>query len=209
MAASGHFATAPPGGLPQGARRSHALETVHSHLSSQPSLFILDLGGINQPNLDFVTGLGHRLYADDLVLNFDGFFTAKEITERQFPPDRIQAFLDSAFDIPDQSVDGALVWDALQFLPLPVSEAVIERLHRVLAPDSLMLAYFLPDTGGMKAVRQGWRILESKLLQMLPRGATRPVQVHTARSIEKLFHRFQSVKFFMTRDSIQEVVVRR
>lgn len=209
MAASGNFATALPGALPRGARRSPAFERIATHFSSQSSMHVLDLGGINQPNLDFITGLGHRLYADDILHSFAAFFSAEELAERHFPHDRIAAFLDSAIDLPDQSVGGALVWDTLQFLPPAVSEALLERLFRVLAPESLVLAYFLPEAGDLSAVRQAWRILDGKLLQMLPRGPARPIQVHNARSIEKLFHRFHSVKFFMTRDSIQEVAVRR
>jgi hypothetical protein len=37
----------------------------------------------------------------------------------------------------------------------------------------------------------------------------RPVQRFNNRGVEKLFQRFQSVKFFLARDNLREVVVRR
>ena len=36
-----------------------------------------------------------------------------------------------------------------------------------------------------------------------------PVQYFNNRGIEKLFERFEAVKFFLTRDALREVVVKR
>ena len=208
-AASGHVPAGFSPELPEGGRRSHALENLTSYLAARPSMHILDMGGINQANLDFLTGLGHRLYAEDLVRSFDGFFTAAEVAERHYPADRIDAFIRSTLDFPDHSTDGALLWDALQFLPASVSQAFLQHLRRILAPDSIVLAFFHPESGGQAAVPHSCRILDAKHLQMRPRGLARPIQPFNARSIEKFFHGFRAVKFFMTRESLQEVVVRR
>ena len=42
-----------------------------------------------------------------------------------------------------------------------------------------------------------------------PRGRRRPAQFFNNRSLEKLFQDFDSVKFFLTRDHLREVIVRR
>jgi hypothetical protein len=44
---------------------------------------------------------------------------------------------------------------------------------------------------------------------MVSRAQRRPAQVFNNRSLEKLFQDFQSVKFFLTRDRLREVIVRR
>lgn len=211
--------TSPPGPKPslptpppEGARRSHALEAISAHFSSHESLHVLDLGGINQANLDFVTGFGHRLYAEDLVRSFDGFFSPGEISSGQFTEGRITSFLDQTFDFPDQSCDAAFVWDALQFLPSTLAQAVLDRLHRVLAPDSLLLACFHPDSSTpdtLAACPHSCRILDTRHLLLVPRPARRPIQPFNTRAIERFFHRFQSVKFFLTRENLQEVIARR
>jgi hypothetical protein len=36
----------------------------------------------------------------------------------------------------------------------------------------------------------------------------RPAQLFNNRSLEKLFHRFESVKFFLTREQLREVIVK-
>ena len=39
-------------------------------------------------------------------------------------------------------------------------------------------------------------------------GARRPTQLFNNRSLEKLFDRFASVKFFLTREQLREVIVK-
>lgn len=192
-----------------GGRRSYALESMSQWLGSQERLQILDFGGINQHNLDYVTGLGHRLYSEDLLRAYDSFFTAEERRGQQFPQPRIEAFLDETLDFPDQSADGALLWDTLQFLPGPLGQAVLDRVHRVLAPDSLVLALFHAESVGTEAIQQCCRILDGGHLQVTQRGSRRPIVTFTARGIEKFFRRFQALKFFLTRDNLQEVIARR
>ena len=41
------------------------------------------------------------------------------------------------------------------------------------------------------------------------RGIRKPAQVFNNRSLEKLFQEFESLKFFLARDKLREVIVRR
>lgn len=194
---------ASPGGLPEGARRSHAVENLSAFLQSSPSLQVLDFGGINQANLDYITRFGHRLYAADILRVYDSMIQSAGAEE----PD-IEGFLDEAFVFPDQTVDAALVWDTIQFLPPPAAAAAGARLHRVLAPDALVLACFHPGSGAPQQPCS-FRILDDKNLQVRPRGAPRAMQSFSTRAIEQFFQKFRTVKFFMTRESLQEVIIRR
>lgn len=198
----------PPSELPPGARRSHALENISEFLRSYPGLQVYDFGGINQPNLDFVTSLGHRIYGENLMLAFDYFFSQQEVASRQFAPERIEQFLDQTFDFEDQSGDVAFVWDTLQFLPPQIAEGVLVRLHRALVPDALLMAFFHPDNSGPTA-QQTCRILDGRHLQLSPRPHARPIVPFSTRSIENFFQQFQSVKFFLTRENVQEVIAKR
>jgi hypothetical protein len=206
---SSHASAAAPAPIaPEGGRRSHALESVTSFLHSNEGLQILDWGGINQCNLDFVTGLGHRLYSEDLLRTAEAFFTREEMASGTVEPARIEEFLEVTLSFADQSSDCALLWDCLQFLPPCAASAFVERLFRVLAPDSLVLAFFHHEPG-QTGIPHACRILDTRHLKLSPRTAPRPIHAYNTRAIEKFFHRYQSVKFFLTRDNTQEVVVRR
>ena len=41
------------------------------------------------------------------------------------------------------------------------------------------------------------------------RGPRKPEQIFNNRSLEKLFQGFESLKFFLARDNLREVIVRR
>jgi hypothetical protein len=54
-----------------------------------------------------------------------------------------------------------------------------------------------------------FRIHGHRTIQLASRGRRQPAQFFNNRSLEKLFQDFQSVKFFLTRDHLREVIVRR
>jgi hypothetical protein len=194
---------------PQGARRSHALAALTRYLESQESLQVIDLGGINQANLDYVTGMGHRLYAEDLLRAYDTFFTDEERNSRVLEQPRIEEFLDHVLDFADQTADAALVWDTLQFLPAPLSQAILDRLFRILAPEAAVLAFFHPEGGQPLTSPHVCRILDGQTMTLTPRQVQRPTEPFNTRSIERFFQRFSAVKFFLTRENLQEVIARR
>ena len=191
-----------------GQRRSHALQSLARHLESNSGLQVVDFGGLNQQNLDFVTGLGHRLYAEDLLASYEWFFSQAERAEGTADDKRINAFLDSTIGFATGSVGAVLAWDRLQFLFPAATDALVERLKRVMAPGGLLLAMFHPEQLA-KAAPLVCRITDEGGLTATPRPPARGAGKFNARAIEKLFADFASVKFYMTRDSLQEVLIRR
>ena len=79
----------------------------------------------------------------------------------------------------------------------------------VLRPQSSLLAFFHAEEKAQTAPLYTYRIVETKIMSLTPRGQARPVQYFNNRSLEKLFQKFHSVKFFLTRDHLREVIVRR
>jgi hypothetical protein len=101
------------------------------------------------------------------------------------------------------------VWDTLQFLAPPLLQETVDHLYHVLRPQSALLAFFHADEKASLVPLYHYRILESRTLSLTPRGERKPAQYFNNRSLEKLFQKFQSVKFFLTRDHLREVIVRR
>jgi hypothetical protein len=139
----------------------------------------------------------------------DRSFGESDFYENQSDPVKIAQFLDNALDYPAQHFDGALVWDTLEFLSGPLLETVVERLSHMLRPGSYMLALFHAEERVETIATYSYRIANRKTITLSPRGRRRPAQFFNNRSLEKLFSDFESVKFFLTRDHLREVIVRR
>jgi hypothetical protein len=190
-------------------RNSHGLDQFFGAIRDQTALRILDLAGASQANVTYITDLGHGLYAEDFLLALDAAFGPADFYENQSDPGRIQALLSLNLAFRDEHFDGALIWDSFQYLRQPVLEAVVERLHRIMRPNAYMLAFFHADEKAASLPLYSYRIMDSKTLLLTPRGQKQPAQFFNNRSLERLFQRFQSVKFFLTRDHLREVIVRR
>ena len=194
-------------------RKSHGLQALVASLQEGRPLHVLDFGGPIQDNIDFITdivsGAGHRLYVDHLLHSYEYFFSAKEQEEGVFRAGRIEEFVASVMDFPDQSADAILIWDRLQFLPPQIAEALVARLHRILAPDAFLLALFRTDSSGADRAPYVCRIVDSQTLQMHEQPPARRMQTFNPRTIQKLFQSYREVKFFVSRESLQEVLIRR
>jgi len=190
-------------------RHSHGLDQFCSSLEERPGLSILDLAGASQATISFLTNYGHRLYSDDFVHQMDQHFGDGDFYENQSNPLKSGKFLSTALDFPEGHFDGVLVWDTLQFLSPPLLQIVVERLHRMLRPGSCLLAFFHAEERLDTIPTYSYRVSDHRTITLAPRGRRRPAQFFNNRSLEKLFQDFQSVKFFLTRDHLREVIVRR
>lgn len=197
------------GATPQ-IRASNGLDQFFSSIEDQHNLSILDFAGASQANVGFITTLGHRIFSNDILHTLDEAFGGEgDFVANQADPQRAAHFLSESLDFPEASFDGALVWDTLQFLAQPLLQETVDRLHQILRPQSSLLAFFHADEKASFIPQYNYRIVESKMLSLTPRGQRKPAQYFNNRSLEKLFQNFRSVKFFLTRDHLREVIVRR
>src|SRR5580693_8876004 len=192
--------------LPQ-TRQSRGLEQFFFNIRDVVGLSVLDCAGASQDNIDFLINLGHKVYAQDLVRNLDEAF-GTDLTE-QTNPSRIEYFLKQNFDYPSETLDGVLLWDALQFMSPPLLNATVERLYDVMRPKSYLLAFFTATERVRDVPSNSFRIADSKTIVLTERGIRPAGQVFNNRNLEKLFGKFESVKFFLTRESLREVILRR
>jgi hypothetical protein len=191
-------------------RHSHGLDQFCASLEERPGLSILDLAGASQATVSFVTGYGHRLYSDDFLYQLDqNFNDGGDFYENQSNPLKAAGFLDAALSFPDAEFDGVLVWDTLQFLTAPLLKSVVQRLHRIMRPGACLLAFFNSEERLETIPVYSYRISDHRQIMLITRGRRRPSQFFNNRSLEKLFQDFESVKFFLTRDHLREVIVRK
>jgi hypothetical protein len=192
---------------PPSTRQSRGLEQFFFNIRDVVGLSVLDCAGANQDNIDFLIDLGHKVYSQDLVRNLDEAF-GRDLTE-QTNPSRIDYFLRQNFAYPPETLDGVLLWDSLQFMSPALLNATVERLYDVMRPKSYLLAFFTATERVLEVPSHSFRIADSKTIVLTERGIRPAGQVFNNRNLEKLFGKFESVKFFLTRESLREVIVRR
>lgn len=201
-----------PGGLAPAKsqeRHSHGLEQFFASIQDREGLSVVDLAGASQATVDLITALGHRLYADDFIYGLERAFGGGDFYANQEDAARVSRFLSQTLDFPSLKFDGALVWDSLQFLTPPLQNLVVDRLYEILRPQSCLLAFFQAEEKAQEVPVYSFRVMGPKTVALAPRGGRLAAQFFNNRSLEKLFRRFGSVKFFLTRDHLREVIVRR
>lgn len=201
----GGLATKAP---PPAPRQSNGLDQFFHALRDTMGLSILDLGGASQANISFITSLGHRIYSEDFLRTMEQAF-GPEFYESQADVGRVDAFLQQTLSFPDGHFDGALVWDALQFMTPHLLQPTIDQLARVLRPNAYLLSFFHSDERATSVPVYSYRIADPKTLHLSLRGYREPAQFFNNRALERLFQNFQSVKFFLARDHLREVIVKR
>jgi 2-polyprenyl-3-methyl-5-hydroxy-6-metoxy-1,4-benzoquinol methylase len=188
-------------------RPSRGLEEFFKYIRDTSGLTILDLGVATQQNVTFITNLGHRLYAADFLQILNDTFGLDDTVD-QSNPGQIEYFLKQALDFPEGHFDAVLIWDVLEYLTPALLAAVVERLHQIVRPKSYMLAFFHADDKLEAVPFYTFRIQELNTLHVLQQGHRRPTQLFNNRSLEKLFGKFESVKFFLTRERLREVIIK-
>jgi hypothetical protein len=183
-------------------RHSNGLDQFFSYIKGESGLSILDLAGANQANVSFITNLGHRIYSED-------FLRGLRLSANGDAQPRVDNFLSQNLNHGDGSFDGVLVWDVLEYLSPPLLSATVERLCRIVKPGSYLLAVFQAQEKAESVPEYSFRIQDSKTLLVADRGRRKPEHVFNNRSLEKLFQNFESLKFFLARDKLREVIVRR
>jgi len=188
-------------------RQSRGLEQFFFEIRDVVGLSILDLAGATQENINFLTSLGHKIYSQDIVRSLDEAFG--QDPSQQTNPSLIEAFLRTALDYKPDTFDGVLLWDSLQFMGPALLNATVERLAEVMRPKSYLLAFFTANEKVTEVMSYAFRIVDNKTILLAERGMRPSGQVFNNRNLERLFGRFESVKFFLTRESLREIIVRR
>jgi hypothetical protein len=191
-------------------RQSSGFDQFCATLRNSQNLSILDMSGASQANISFITEMGHRISSDDIVGTMQECF-GHNFLEAQQAASVAQRFLDQTLTFPEAFFDGALVWDALQLLSSPLLEETVTKLLRVMRPGGQMLCFFNADEKAKQIPIYSYRIQDQKTLLQIPRTGAgfQRSQFFNNRALEKLFQKAASVKFFLTRDHLREVIVRR
>jgi SAM-dependent methyltransferase len=206
-------------------RRSSGLGELSRTWESAEDLCVLDLGSTSATNIRFFTERGHKIYSEDLL-------TASTDPELLTKDEQGNAVLDSRKFLAENLVypaarfDVVLCWNLPDYLDESLVKPVVGRLWSVLKPGGMLLAFFHTRDAGPDSPCHRFHIVGTDVMEMQkivlrrearrgPTGAAHTAvtdgfqlrRVFNNRHIENLFHDFASIKFFLARDNIREVLV--
>jgi SAM-dependent methyltransferase len=187
-------------------RHSSGLGEFTKRIAGQESLRFLDLGPTSPRNISQLTSQGHSIYNEDVLLcSFDPAYAVK--AEDGAGSVDVPAFLSENLAHEKDRFDAILCWDICDYLPEAVVKPAVERMASVLKPGGILLAYFHTKDAGPDAPYYRYHIAGADKLE-LQRGPQFQLQrVFNNRHIENLFKEFASIKFFLARDNVREVLV--
>lgn len=174
---------------------------------------MLDLGFTSATNIRYFTEQGHKIYSEDLI-EASADPSLATVDEQGKPALDSKRFLTENLTYPAAHFDIALCWNLADYLDEGLVKPVVGRLWSVLKPGGALLAFFHTREAGPDAVCYRYHIVSNDTLEMQPleprrgRGANPRLQrVFNNRHLENLFRDFSSIKFFLGRDNIREVLV--
>ncbi|HLV87347.1 MAG TPA: class I SAM-dependent methyltransferase [Candidatus Sulfotelmatobacter sp.] len=206
-------------------RRSSGLGELARLWESDTPLCVLDVGSTSPSNIRFFTERSHRIYSEDLlVASTDPALVTKDEDGNVILDSR--KFLAENLVYPAAHFDVVLCWNLPDYLDESLVRPVMGRLWSVLKPGGMLLAFFHTKDAGPDSPCFRFHIVGKDVLEMQrivlkretrrgPTGAVhtaisdgfRLQRVFNNRHIETLFRDFASIKFFLARDNVREVLV--
>ena len=196
------------------ARATNGLKEFLWLLSDVEQPRILDLGNVSQSTLNFFINKGFRISTEDILRSWKEFIAAEEDSLRRMPPGKESArvsqasfaekFLADAVKYQDESFNGVLVWDLLDYLDSELMPRLMDRLYDILRPGGVVLAMFHSRTPDRY---HRYRVVDEHSIEMVPSPT---ISVHARlfqnREILDLFGKFRSSKTFVARDQLREAL---
>ena len=183
---------------------------------SEDPLCVLDIGATSASNIRFFTEKGHRIYSQDL---FDASRDPELLTKDEQGNNVVDAkkFLEENLAYPNGHFDMVFCWNLADYMDESLVKPVIGRLWSVMKPGGMLLAFFHTREAGPDAPYYRYHLTGTDVLEMhainsrkgrdVPAKPLTLQRVFNNRHIENLFRDFASIKFFLSRDNIREVLV--
>jgi SAM-dependent methyltransferase len=199
-------------------RRSSGMGEIARILNSQEGLCVLDMGATSATNIKFFTNHGHKNYSEDLLRSsLDPALRAKDANGDSVID--VKKFLDENLVYANAQFDIVLCWNLPDYMEENLVKPAVDRLWSVMKPGGYLLAFFHTRDAGPDSICYRYHVTGTDMLEMQEvkfsapgdtssqKRSPRLQRVFNNRHIENLFRDFASIKFFLARDNIREVLV--
>jgi SAM-dependent methyltransferase len=180
-----------------------ALRKLLSALTGRESPSLIDLGPVVGSNVSFFgEQIGCKIFIEDIYAELERHARANKMEE-------FAAHLSRRFPQADNTVDGIICWDLIDYLDRPAAQALSDQLTRVLRPEGALLGFFgnapARDTSYTKFVIADESNLKHRSYpSMRGRQAVLP-----NRDIIRLFSGLRVSDSFLMKNNIREILFRK
>ncbi len=195
---------------PRVPRHSSAWAALRKHLAVEPNLRVLDVGPTSPANVKYLTEAGHGIWMADLAAeSLRGGWELPPPEPGEAPAFNTEQFLVENMDFGGRQFDVVLLWTALDYIPEPLVQPLVQELHRAMRPGGRLLAIFHTKMVGPNTEYYRYHLTEADQVEMQETEKFPIRRVYTNRNIEKLFAAFSSTRFFLAKDNLYEVLITR
>jgi hypothetical protein len=180
-----------------------ALRKFLTSLTARESPVLLDLGPVVGSNVSFFgEQLGCKIFVEDIFADLDRHVRAGKIEE-------LPEFLARRFPQPDDTVDGILCWDLIDYMDKLSAQALAKQLSRVLRPEGALLGFF--GTAQARDSRYTKYIIVDEVnLRHRPYAAARGRQsILLNRDILRMFSGLRVSDSFLLQNNLREILFRK
>jgi len=190
-------------------RHSSGWMKILARLKAEEGLRVLDIGPTSSNNINFLTSLGHSVYMADLVEEAVKPNWILPVKEDEAPGYDTDGFLAQHMDFGDRKFNIVLLWDALDYIPGPLANAILRKLKVVMSEQGQGLAFFHSRMTGPETVFCRYHVMDGDMLET-QEGPRHPIlQNYQNRQIEALFQELGSCRFLLAKDNTREVILTR
>ncbi len=168
---------------------------------------VLDLGPTSASNLHFITGLGHKAYNDDVLKTANSGLFVTAGAEPGTTTVDVERFMAEELNYAPEFFDAVLMWDVCDYMPEPLVKPIVERIHRITKPRGALLAFFHTRDAGPHSPYCRYLIQNEETLELQPGPDFKLQRVFQNRHVENLFRDYTSIKFFLGKQDIREVLL--
>lgn len=190
-------------------RHSSGWAKTLERLKSQEGLRVLDIGPTSPTNINFLTSLGHSVFMSDLVEESNRPEWVKKSTDGDPDTYDTGAFIGKHMDFGQRIFDVVLLWDALDYIPVPMAGGIVHRLHECMKEGGEILGLFHARATGQETLFCRYHLTDGDNVEMQEHATHPLVRVYPNRAIENLFAEFRACRFFLAKDNLCEVIVTR
>ncbi len=201
------FSPGSPSG-PRTTRHSTGWAQVLRFMKENGGGIVMDVGPTSSSNVNFLANLGCSIYLPD-PLHDSATEDWSSPGEDGTPVLDTAKFLEEYFSFSGRIFDVVLLWDTLDFLPEPLLQPVVDRLHEVLRPEGKVLGFFNSKLEPSAAAHRRFHVTDSDQVASQAGAGYKQLRVLQNRNVEKLFQAFAASKFMLAADNMREVVITR
>ncbi|MGH9487997.1 MAG: class I SAM-dependent methyltransferase [Terriglobales bacterium] len=185
-------------------RHSNGLREFLSGWDKVEGRRVLDLGCTSSFNLCYFTDRHHSVYSNDLLQECEQ--SRFQMATDAGPVLDAARWLGGNLLFSPERFDAVLLWDLVDYMPEPLVKPLLERLTSILRPGGTILAYFHTRDAGPESPYFRYHIHDGETLELRPGAPHRLLRIFNNRHVENLFRGYRSIKFFLARDNLREVL---